>query len=165
MCCVRVCVYVCVCGLSVCYTKIKKIKVCRIIILPVVLYGCESWSLILMEVCRLKVSENRMLKRIFEPKRDEVTREWRKLHNEELNDLYTSPNIIRVIKWRRMRWAGQIARMGERRGVYRVLVGKPEGKRPLGRPRHRWEDNTQMDLMEVGCGGMDLIDLAQDRDR
>jgi len=86
------------------------------------------------------------LRRIFGPKRDEVTREWRKLHNGELNDLYCSPNIVRVIKSRRMRWAGNVARMGERRGVYRVLVGKVEGKRPLGRPRRRWEDNIKMNL-------------------
>ena len=99
------------------------------------------------------------------PKRDEVTGEWRKLHNEELNDLYSLPNIVPVIKSRRMRWAAHVARMGERRGVYRVLVGKPEGKRPLGRPRRRWEDNIKMDLQEVGCGGMDWIKLVQDRDR
>ena len=94
-----------------------------------------------------------MFRRIFGPKRDEVTGEWRKLHNEELNDLYSSPNIVPVIKSRRMRWAGHLARMGEKRGVYRVLVGKPEGKRPFGRPRRRWEDNIKMDLKEVGCGG------------
>ena len=105
------------------------------------------------------------LRRIFGAKRDEVTREWRKLQNEELNDLYCSPNIARVIKSSRMRWAGHVARMGERRGVYRVLVGKPEGKRPLGRPRRRWEDNIKMNLQEVRCGGMDWIELAQDRDR
>ena len=93
--------------------------------------------------------ENRVLRRIFGPKRDGVTGEWRKLHNEELNDLYCSPNIVRVIKRRRMRWAGHVARMGDRRGVYRVLVGKPEGKRPLGRPRRRWEDNIKMDLQQV----------------
>jgi len=97
--------------------------------------------------------ENRVFRRIFGPKRDEVTGEWRKLHNEELNDLYSSPNIVPVIKSRRMRWAGHLARMGEKRGVYRVLVGKPEGKRPFGRPRRRWEDNIKMDLKEVGCGG------------
>ena len=99
------------------------------------------------------------------PKRDEVTRTWRKLHNEELNDLYSSPSIVRVIKSRRIRWAVHVARMGERRDVYRVLVGKPEGKRPLGRPRRRWEDNIKMYLQEVECEGMDWIDLAQDRDR
>ena len=90
------------------------------------LYGCETWSLTLSVERRLKVSENRVLRRIFVPKRDEVTGEWRKVHNEELNDLYRSPNIVRVIKWRRMRWAGHVARMGARRGVFRVLVVKPE---------------------------------------
>jgi len=111
------------------------------------------------------VFENRVLKRIFGPERDEVMGEWRKLHNEELNDLYCSPNIVWVIKSKIMRWAGHVARMGERRGVYRVLVGKPEGKRPLGRPRRRWEDNSKMDLQEVGCGGMDWTELTQDKDR
>jgi hypothetical protein len=91
--------------------------------------------------------------------------EWRKLHNEELHDLYSSPNIVRVIKSRRMRLARHVARMGEERGVCRVLVGKPEGKRPLGRPRRRWADHVRMDLQEVGCGGMDWIELSQDRDR
>jgi len=95
------------------------------------------------------------LRRIFGPKRDEVTKEWRKLHNEELNDLYSSPNIVRMIKSGRMRWVGHVTCMRERRGVNRVLVRKPEGKRPLGRPRSRWEDNIKMDLQEVGCGGMD----------
>ena len=109
--------------------------------------------------------KNMVLRRIFGPRSDEVTGEWRRLHNEELNDLYCSPNIVRVIKWRRMRWAGHVARMVEKRGVYRVLVGKPEGKRPLGRPRHRWVDNIRMDLQEVGCGYVDWIVLAQDRDR
>ena len=102
------------------------------------------------------------MRRIFGPKRDEVRGEWRKLHNEEVNDLYYSLNIVRVIK---SRWTGHVARMGEGRGVYRVLVGKPEGKRPLGRPRRRWEDNIEMDLQEVGCGGMDWIELAQDKGR
>ena len=104
------------------------------------------------------------MRRIFGPKRDKVTGEWRKSH-EELNDLYSSPNIMKVIKSRRMRWVGHVACMGEGRGVYRVLVGKPEGKRTLGRPRHRWDDNIKMDLQEVGCGGMDWIDVAQNRDR
>jgi hypothetical protein len=92
------------------------------------------------------VFENRVLRRIFGPKRDEVTGEWRKLHNEELHILYSSPNIIRQIKSRRMKWAGHVARMGEERNVYRVLTGKSEGKRPLGRPRRRWEDGIRMDL-------------------
>jgi hypothetical protein len=106
-----------------------------------------------------------VLRRIFGPKRDEVTREWRRLHNQELYVLYSSPNTIRVIKSRRLRWAGHVARMGERRGVYRALVEKPEERRPLGRSRHRWEDNIKMDLREVGWRGVDWIDVAQDRDR
>ena len=109
--------------------------------------------------------ENMVLKRIFEPRRDEVMGEWRRLHNEELNDLYSSSNIVRVIKSRRMRRTGHVARMGEERGAYRVLVGKPEGKRPLGRPRRRWVDNIRLDLQEVGCGYVNWIGLAQDRDR
>jgi hypothetical protein len=111
------------------------------------------------------VFENMVLRRIFGTRRDEVTGEWRRLHNEELNDLYCSPNIVRVIKSGRMRWAGHVARMGEERGAYRVLVGKPEGKRSLGRPRRRWVDNIGMDLHEVGCGYVDWIGLAQDRNR
>ena len=114
---------------------------------------------------KLRVFENMVLRGIFGPRRDEVTREWRRLHNEEINDLYCSPNILRVIKWRRMRWAGHVARIGDERGVYRVFVGKPEGKRPLGRPRRRWVDNIRLDLQEVGCGYMDWIGVAQDRDR
>ena len=105
--------------------------------MSVVLYGYETWSSILRVERRLRVFENRVLRRIFGSKRDEVTGEWRKLHNEELNDLYCSANIVRVIKSRRMRWAGHVAGMGERRGVYRVLVGKSEGKTPLGKPRRR----------------------------
>jgi hypothetical protein len=93
-----------------------------------------------------------VLRRILGPKRDEVTEEWRRLHNKELYALYSSPNIIRVIKSRRLRWAGHVSRMGERRGAYRALVGKPEGRRPVGRPRRRWEDNIKMDLREVGWG-------------
>jgi len=111
------------------------------------------------------VFENIVLRRIFRPKRDEVTGEWRKLHNEELNNLYSSPNTVGVITSRRIRWAGHVARMVEGRGVYRVLVGKPEGRRPLGRLRRRWEDNIRMDLREVGCGCVDWMELAQDRDR
>jgi len=114
---------------------------------------------------RLRVFENRVLKRIFGPKRDEVKGEWRKLHNEERNDLYCSSCIIRVFKLRRMRWAGHVAHMEERRCVYTVLVRKAVEKRTLGRPRRRWEDNNIMDLEEAGFGGMDWIELAQDRDR
>jgi hypothetical protein len=109
--------------------------------------------------------ENRVLRRIFGPKRDEVTGEWRKLHNDELHNLYTSPSIIRLIKARRTRWAGHVARMGEKGNTYRLLVGKPEGRRPLRRPRRRWLDNIRMDLVEVGWGDVDLIGLFQDRDR
>jgi len=114
---------------------------------------------------KLRVFENMVLRRIFGPRKEEVTGEWRRLHNEELHDLYCSPNIVRLIKWRRMRWAGHVAQMGEERGVYRVLVAKPEGKRPLGRPRRRWVYNIRMDLQEVGCENVDWIGLAQDRDR
>jgi hypothetical protein len=108
---------------------------------------------------------NRVLRRIFGPKRDEVTGDWRKLHNEELRDLYPSPSIIRIIKPRRMRWAGHVVRMGEKRNAYRLLVGKPEGKRPLGRPRRRWMDNIRMDLGEVGWSDVDWIGLAKNRNR
>ena len=116
------------------------IKIHRIIKLPVVLYGCETWSPTLREECRLRVFENRVLRRVFGPKRDEVTWEWRKLHKEELRDCYFLPNIVRAVKSRRIRWAGHVARMGEGRGMHRVLVGKPEGKRSVGRPIRRWED-------------------------
>ena len=109
---------------------------------------------------RLRVFENSVLRRIFGPKRDELTGEWRKLYNEVLSDLYSLPNIVRVIKSRRMRLARQVASMVERRGVYGVLLKKSEGKRPLGRPRLRWEDNIKMDLQEVGCGGVDWIELS-----
>jgi hypothetical protein len=116
----------------------------------------------LREEHRLRVFENRVLRRIFGPKREEDGSR-RKLHNDELHSLYCSPNIVRGIKSRRMRWAGHVARMGEERGVYRVLVGRPEWKRPLGRPRHRWEDNIKMDLREIGIDGANWIQLAQDR--
>ena len=117
------------------------------------------------EECRLRVFENGVLRRVFGPKRDEVTGEWRKLHNEELSDLYSLPSIVWMVKSRRVRWVGHVARMGEGRCVHRVLVGKPEGKRPLGRLRRRWEDNIKMDLLEVGGGGGDWMELAQDTDR
>jgi hypothetical protein len=130
--------------------RLKTLKIYRTIILPLVFYGCETWSLTLREKRRLRVFENRVLRRICGPKRDEATGKWQKLHNEELNELCSSPIIVWVIKSRRMRWSGHVARMGERRGICRVLLGKPEGKRPLG---------------DVGCGGKDWIKLAQDRDR
>jgi len=129
----------------------------------------------LREKRRLRVFENRVLRRVFGPKRDEVTGEWRKLHNEELNDLYSLPSIVWVVKSRRMRWAGHVARMGEDRGVHRVLVGKPEGKRPLGRPRRRWEDNirwifrklegvvgTGWSWLRIGTGGGHLRGPVRD---
>jgi hypothetical protein len=116
----------------------------------------------LREEQRLRVSENRVLRRIFGPER-EKDRSWRTLHNDELHSLYSSLNIVKVIKSRRMRWAGHVASMGEGRGVYRVLVRRPKGKRPLGRRRHRWEDNIKMDLREIGIDGAEQIWLAQDR--
>jgi hypothetical protein len=131
-------------------SKNTKIRVYGTIILPVVLYGCETWSLTLREEQRLRVFENRVLRRVFGPKRDKATGEWRRLHNEELNDLYSSPNVIRVIKSRRMIWAGHVARMGVKRSAYMILVGRSEGRRPRGRPRRRWEDNIKTDLQDVG---------------
>ena len=143
-------------------SKKLKLKTYKTIILPVVLYGCETWSLTLREEHRLRVFENKILRKIFGAKKDEITEEWRKLHNAELHALYSSPNKIRSIKSRRLRWAGHVARMEQSRNAYRV--GKPEGKRRLGRPRHRWEDNIKMDLREVGCDPGEWIDLAEDRD-
>jgi hypothetical protein len=123
--------------------------------MSVVLCGYETWSLTLREEHKLRVFENRVLRRIFGPKRDGVTGGWRKLYNEELHNLYSSPSIIRIIKSRRMRWAGHLARMGEKRNVYRILVGKPERKRPLGRPRHKWINNIKIDLLEIGLSVVD----------
>jgi hypothetical protein len=142
-------------------SKNLKIRIYKTIILPVVLYGCETLSLTPREKHRLGLFENRVLRRIFGPKREEVTGEWRKLRNEELHDLYSSPSIIRIIKVMRMRWVGHVAR----RNAYRLLVGKPEGRWPLGRPRLRWLNNIRIDLVEVGWGDVDWIGLAQDRDR
>jgi hypothetical protein len=127
-----------------------------------VLYGCETWSLTFGEEHRLRVFENRVLRRLFGPKR-EKDGSWRKLHNDELHSLYSSPNIVRVIKSSRMRWAGQVARIREGRGVYRVLVGRPEGMRPLGGPRRRWDDNIKMDLRDIAIDGANWIQVAQDR--
>jgi hypothetical protein len=130
----------------------------------VVLYGCEAWSLILREEHGLRVLENGVLRRIFGPQRDVVTGGWRKLHNEEFCDYNFSPNIIRVMKSRRIRWVAHVARMGEK-NTYRLLVGKPEGKWPLGRPRRPYVDNIRMDLVEVGWGDVDWIGLAQDTEK
>ncbi|KAJ4448478.1 hypothetical protein ANN_10494 [Periplaneta americana] len=146
-------------------SKNLKVRIYKTVILPVVLYGCETWTLTLREEHRLRVFENKVLRKIFGAKRDEVTGEWRKLHNAELHALYSSPEIIRNIKSRRFRWTGHVARMGESRNAYRVSVGRPEGKIPLGRPRRRWEDNIKMDLREVEYDDRDWINLAQDRDR
>jgi hypothetical protein len=129
-------------------------QIYRTIILPGVLYGSETLSLTLREECRLKVFENRLLRRIFGPERIEVAEEWRRLHKKEIYARYFSPNTIQVIKSRRLRWAGLVARMRDRRGAYRVLVGKPKGRKPLGRPRLRWECNIKMDLREVGWTGL-----------
>jgi len=139
-------------------SKNLKIKINRTIILPVVLYECETWSLTLREEGKLRVFENMVLRRIFRPRRDEVTEEWRRLHNEELNDLYSSPNIVRVIKSIRMRWAGHVVRMGAEMGRLGSWWGNQE-------ERDHWRDNIRMDLQEVGCGYTDWIGLAQDRER
>ncbi|KAJ4444129.1 hypothetical protein ANN_05918 [Periplaneta americana] len=146
-------------------SKNLKVRIYKTVILPVVLCGCETWTLTLREEHRLRVFENEVLRKIFGAKRDEVTGEWRKLHSTELHALYSSPDIIRNIKSRRSRWAGHVERMGESKNPYRVLVERPEGKRPLGRPRRRWEDNIKMDLREVGYDSRDWINLAQDRDQ
>jgi hypothetical protein len=146
-------------------SKNVKVRIYNTIILPVVLYGCETWPLAVREEHKLKVLENRVLRRIFGPKKDGVTGGWRKLYGEELHNLYSSPRIIRIVKSRRMRWAGHVAQMGEKRNVYRLLVGKPEGKGPLGRSRHRWMDNIKMDLLLIGLNVVDWIGLAQDRYR
>jgi hypothetical protein len=129
-----------------------KVKIYKYIILPVVLYGCEAWSLTLNEEHRQRVFENRVLRKMFRPKRDEVTGEWRKLHSGELHNLYSSPDIIRQIKSKRMRSAEHVACVGEGRNVYRVLVGKPEGKRPFERPTRRWEDGIKMTLRRLAGG-------------
>jgi hypothetical protein len=146
-------------------SKNVKVRIYKIIIFPVVLYGCETWSVTVREEHKLRALENRVLRRMFRPKRDGVTGGWRKLHNEELHNLYSSPSIIRIIKPRRMRWVGHVARMGQKWNVYRLLVGKPEGKRPLGRPRRRWIDSIKLDLLEIGLNVVDWIGLTRDRYR
>jgi hypothetical protein len=130
----------------------------------VVLYGCETWSLTLREEHRLRAFEDRVLRKISAPKRDEVTGGWRKLHNDNPHNLYSSPSKIRIINTRRMRWAGHVALMGPKRNAYRILVGIPERKRLLGRPRRRSVDNIKIGLREIGWDGMNWIDLAQNRD-
>jgi hypothetical protein len=142
-----------------------KVRIYKTIILPVVLDGCETWSLTVREEHKPRVFANRVLRIIFGSKRVGATGGWSKLHNEELHNLCFSPSTIRIIKSRRMGWAGHVARMGERRNVYRLLVGKPEGKRPLGRLRRRWKANIKMDLLEVGLNVVDWLGLAQDRYR
>jgi hypothetical protein len=127
-----------------------RIRIYRTIILPVVVYGCETWFLTLREEHGLRVFENRVLRRLVGPKRDEVAGGWRKLHNEVFHNLHSWPNIIRMIKSRRMSWTGHATRLGEKRNAYRFLVGKPEVNRLLGRPRHRWVDNIKMDVREIG---------------
>ena len=146
-------------------SKKLKVNTYKTIILPIALYDCVTWSLTLREEHRLMVFENKVLRKIFGATRDKIIGEWRKLHNTELHALYSSPNIIRKVKLRRLRWAGHVARMEQSTNAYRVLVGKPEGKRPLGRPRCRWEDNNEIDLREVGCDPRDWIALAEDRDQ
>jgi hypothetical protein len=142
-----------------------KVRIYKTIILPVVLYGCETWSLTIREEHKLRVFENRVLRRIFEPKRDGVMGGWRKLRNKELRNLYCSPSIIRIKMSRGMRWVGHVTQIGKKRNVYRLLVGKAEGRRPLGRPSLRWIDNIRIDLLEVGLSVVDWIGLAQDRYR
>jgi hypothetical protein len=127
-----------------------------------ILYGLDTWCLTLREEHRLRVFDSRVRRRIFGPKRDEVMGVWRKLHSEELHNLYSSPNIIRTIKSWRMRWAGYAALMEDKRNLCGILVGKPEGTRPIGRPRGRWKNNIKMDLREIGWNGVDWIDLTQD---
>ena len=146
-------------------SKNLKINIYRTIILPVVLHGCETWSLTLREEHRLRVFENRVLWRIFGPKTDGVTVEWRKLHNEELNDLYCSPNIVRVIKSRRIRWAGHVARMGDRRGARRVLIGTPRERDHLEDPGIDWRIILRWIFSMWDVGSWAGLDLAQDRDR
>jgi hypothetical protein len=140
-------------------SKSLKIKIYKTVILPVALYGSKTWSLTLREEHRLRVFENRMLRKIFGLKR-EKDGSWRKLHNDELHSLYSSLNIV---KSRRMRRMGHVACMEEGRGVYRVLVGRPKGKRPPGRPKCRWEDNIKLDLREIGIDEANWIQLTQDR--
>jgi len=131
--------------------------------LPVVLYGCEAWSLALSEEHRPRVFENRILRRIFRPMRNE-NGEWRRFHSEEIYSLYRSPNLVRVINSKRLRWAGQVARIEEGRSALKILTGTPAGKRPVERPRGRWEDNIRIDLKETCINTRNWVDSAHDRD-
>ncbi|KAJ4435721.1 hypothetical protein ANN_18337 [Periplaneta americana] len=150
---------------NACYYSVEKLLSSSLLSKNLKVRIYKTWTLTLREEHRLRVFENKVLRKIFEAKRDEVTGEWRKLHNTELHALYSSPDIIRNIKSRRLRWVGHVACMGESRTAYSVLVGRLEGKRPLGRPRRRWEDNIKMDLREVGYDDRDWINLDQDRDQ
>jgi len=137
-----------------------KLKIYRTAILP---DGCESWSTTLADEHKLRVFESKVLRKIYGPKRDEMTGEWRRLHNEEQQGLYDSPDVVKIMKSRRLRWAGHVARMGKKRRLYSILVGRPDGRRPLGRPIHRREDNIRRDLREVGVRDENWLDIAQDR--
>ncbi|KAJ4432413.1 hypothetical protein ANN_21032 [Periplaneta americana] len=143
----------------------KSERIYKTVILPVALYGYQTWTLTLRREQTLRVFENKFLRKIFGAKRYEVKGEWRKLHTAELHALYSSPDMIRNIKSRRLRWAGHVAHMGESKNAYRMLVGRQKGNRPLWRPRRIWEDNIKMDLREVGYDDREWINLAQDRDR
>jgi hypothetical protein len=143
-------------------SKNLKIRIYKTIILPLAVYGCETWSLTLREKCKLRVFENRVLRRISGSQRDGVGGGWSKLHNDELHDLYSSASVIKISTSKRIMWAGYAARKGEKRNVYRVLVGKPEVKKPLGRPRRRWMDSIKLELVGIERGGVDWIGLPQD---
>ena len=142
-----------------------KVNTYKSTILPIILHGCETSSLTLRDEHRLRVFGNKVNRKTFGAKRDDITGEWRKLRNVELHTLYSWPNIIRNFNSRRLIWAGHVARMEHSRNAYNVLVAKPKGKRSLGRPRRRCGDNIKMDLMEVGCYPGDWIDLTKDRDQ
>ena len=147
----------------VCFPSNWKLRYIKLTTDCSLFYGCETWSLTLREEHRLRVFENKVLRKIFGAKKDEITGEWRKLHNAELHALYS--NIIRNLKSRRLRWAGHVTCMEQSRNAYRVLGGKSEGKKPLRRPRRWWDDNIKIDLREVGCDPGEWIDLAEDRDQ
>jgi len=140
-----------------------KLKIYRTVILPVILYGCESWSTTLAVEHTLRVFENKVLRKVYGPKRDEMTGEWRRLHNKELHGLYDSPDIVKIIKSETTKVGRPCCSDGEKRRLYSILVGRPDGKRPLGRPGRRFEDNIRRDLREVGVRDENLLDIAQDK--